>query len=250
MNALELLVVAGGGLVAGAVNALAGGGSLISFPVLVAAGLPTLSANVTNHIAIWPGYLSAAGTLRRDRGETKVVGRRMQLLAVVGAVVGSVALLTTTDEVFEEIVPWLLFGACGLLAAQPSLQRRLHERARPGRSMDVLLYGGVMVASIYGAYFGGGLGVILLAVLGVSLADPFHRINAHKTQLQLLINTVALVLLGFAGPVHWTAVAVMAPASLLGGWSGAKFSRRVPARMLRLIVIGLGTIVGIVFLVR
>jgi hypothetical protein len=247
---LELPLLALAAFVAGAVNALAGGGSLISFPALIAAGHSPLAANVTNAVALWPGYL---GSVLGFRPELVGQGPRLRgfvVDAVVGAVAGSVLLLALPDEAFDLVVPALVLLATGLLALQPRLSRRLRERG-PGaaRGHRLALHASIVAGATYGAYFGGGLGVVLLAVLGLFVADSLTRLNATKSVLALLINTVALVAFALFGPVDWLAAAVMAPASITGGLSGARLARLLPPDRLRVSVVVVGTGVGIALLV-
>ncbi len=244
-------LLAGAGLLAGAVNAIAGGGSLISFPALLAAGYPSVTANVTNTVALFPGY---AGSVAGGRTELQGQGGRVRSVAVtsvVGAVLGAVLLLTTSGDVFRRVVPFLILLACLLLVLQPRLSRAVQARQEPGGTGGGLaLQVGVLLASIYGAYFGAGLGVMLLGILGVLLHDRLQRVNALKNVLSLVINAVALVAFGIFGPVAWDAVLVIAVASLLGGYGGARVARRIPTPALRVGVVLYGVTVALVLLVR
>ena len=250
MGALELPLLALAAFLAGAVNALAGGGSLLSFPALIAAGLTPLAANVTNAVALWPGY---AGSVLGFRPELDGQAARLRGFvadAVVGAAAGSFLLLALPAEAFDLVVPALVLLATALLALQPRLARRLRDQgAGAARGHTVALHASVVAAATYGAYFGGGLGVVLLAVLGLFVADTLTRLNATKSVLSLLINTVALVAFALFGPVDWGAVAVMAPASILGGVSGARLARVLPPERLRVAVVVVGTLVGVALLV-
>ena len=164
---------------------------------------------------------------------------------------GSVVLLQAPDAVFEAVVPVLVLVGCALLAVQPRVAARLAARIEAGgrsRTTDVHL--ATFAAAVYGAYFGGGLGVILLAVLGIFLTDHLQRTNALKSALSLVINTVALVAFALFAPVDWGFVAVVAPASLLGGYLGAGFARRLGATTLRWTVIGFGVVVAAWLAVR
>lgn len=239
-----LLAVAG--FLAGGVNAVAGGGSLISFPALVATGLPALSANVTNTVAVWPGYLGSTAAYRRELGSQR---RRLVALGatgLAGGLVGSAVLLVAPEEVFDAVVPALILFACALLALQPRIAARVQRGVvASGRRGTGRLHASVFAAAVYGAYFGGGLGVILLAVLGIFVADHLQRLNGLKTALSLLVNTVALVVFAVAAPVAWSSVAVVAPASLVGGYAGGAVARRLPASTLRHLVIAFGVVVAL-----
>lgn len=238
-------LLASAGLVAGAVNAVAGGGSLISFPALLAAGYPPVTANVTNTVALLPGF---AGSVAGSRSELGGQRSRVLLLAATGgagAVAGAVLLLTTPTEVFDAVVPYLILLACGLLLAQPRLAALVQQRAGD-RAADrsPLLLVGVLLAGVYGAYFGAGLGVMLLGLLGIFLAERLSRVNAIKNVLSTVVNGLAVLAFGFFGPVAWEAVAVMAVASLAGGYVGGRLARRIPSAVLRAAVVVYGVFVA------
>src|SRR3954454_8787468 len=245
------LILAGARVLAGALNAVAGGGSLISFPAMLAVGYPALRANVTNTVAIWPGYLGSTAAYRPE-----LVGQRPRMVAlsvssVLGAVAGSIVLLTTPDKVFRSIVPFLILAAAALLAVQPLVTewvRRLPGAHREHNS--AILHASTFVGGVYGAYFGGGLGVMLLAILGLFIADTLQRVNALKTLLSLVINSVALIAFVLFGPVIWSVVLVVAPSALLGGYAGAGVARRMPANVLRATVVVFAVGVAIVLLVK
>ena len=246
MTVAEALLIAVAGFLAGGVNAVAGGGSLISFPALVAAGLPTLAANVTNTTAVWPGYLGSAVAYRselRDQGDRL---RSLAVTSVVGAAAGATILLVAPDAVFDAIVPFLVLAGSVLLALQPRIAKTVLARTEAGgRGHGFQLHAAIFLASVYGAYFGGGLGVILLAVLGIFVADHLQRLNGLKAAISLLVNTVALVAFAVFGPVDWTAVAIVAPASLLGGYVGGRLARRLSPDALRSTIVVFGVVVAI-----
>lgn len=246
MTVGEAVLIAVAGFLAGGVNAIAGGGSLISFPALVAAGLPTLSANVTNTTAVWPGYL---GSALAYRAELRDQGHRLRALAVtaaLGAGVGAAILLVAPDAVFDAIVPFLVLAGSVLLALQPRIAKAVLARTEAGGGgQAVQLHAAIFVAAVYGAYFGGGLGVILLAVLGIFVADHLQRLNGLKAAISLLVNTIALLAFALFGPVDWAAVAIVAPASLLGGYVGGRFARRLPPDVLRTTIVVFGVVVAI-----
>ena len=251
MTPWDAVLLVAAGFLAGAVNAVAGGGSLLSFPALLAAGYPAVTANVTNTVALWPGYLSGIAGFRAELEGQAPRLRSGLVPAVLGAVVGVVLLLALPNDAFDAAVPWCVLFAAGLLAAQPRVSAWVRRRAAEGEErrslgLDVTLF----LSAVYGAYFGGALGVVLLALLGVYLSDHLHRIIGLKNAFQFLINSVALVAFVAFAPVSWSAFAVVAPASLLGGFVGARVARRVPAAALRVTIVVVGTLVGIVLLVR
>ena len=251
MTPATVALLAGAGLLAGAVNAVAGGGSLISFPALLAAGYPPVAANVTNTVALFPGYAGSVAGGRPELVGNAPTVRVLAVTGILGGIGGAVLLLTTPSDVFEAVVPFLILLACALLVAQPWLARQVQQRGGSRRSAHspVMLLA-VLLAAVYGAYFGAGLGVLLLGVLGVFLAEPLRRINALKNVSSLVINTVALVAFGLFGPVAWEAVLVIAVTALAGGFLGAKLASRIPSTLLRTLVVLYGVVVSIVLLVQ
>jgi hypothetical protein len=225
------------------VNAVAGGGSLISFPALLAVGYPSVTANVTNSVAVLPGYLGGSIGYRRE-----LEGQRGRLLAltptcVAGSAAGAALLLVGSDKAFEAIVPFLILFACALLAAQP-----LFKRIVPRPSGPVPLHAMQFLAAVYGGYFGAGLGIMLLAVLEFSIEDDLQRLNALKGLLSFVIGAVAAVSFALFGPVKWGAAAITAAASLGGGQAGVVVARRLPANVLRGLVVAFGVGVAVVLL--
>lgn len=236
---------------AGAINAVAGGGSLVSFPALVATGLPAKDANVTNTVALWPGYVGGTFAYRT---ELSGQGRRSALLsvpAIFGAIAGSAILLGTSDSAFERIVPFLILFACVLMAAQARLARFAlsHRLAARDGSIPPALYVATFALAVYGAYFGAGLGIMALAVLAILLPDDLQVSNALKGLLSLVINAAAVAFFALWGPVHWPEAAVMAVGALAGGYGGVGVARRLGRRWLQLAVISYGVLVAVVLLV-
>lgn len=243
----DLVVVAGAALACGIVNAMAGGGSLLLFPALVASGMGTLAANVTNSVITLPGHVGASAGFHRELAEDRHRLPRLIGATVVGSTIGCVLLLATTEAAFDVVVPWLLIVASVLIAVQPAVVARLDEPS-PG-SARWWSPVGIAAATVYGGYFGAGLGVILLAVLGFTVPLPFKRLNALKAALSVVDATVSLVVFGVFGPVEWGAVAVGAPMTLLGGFLGAKLVRRVDQAVVRSVVVVLGLVAAAVLLV-
>ena len=252
LDGLSLLVVALAAIAAGFVNALAGGGSLISFPVLTAVGLPPLVANLTNTVALLPGYGGAALGQRRDLAGQ---GRRMLLLlpaAALGGLLGGVLLLRSGEALFGALVPWLILLGSALLALQEPLRRWLVlplEAAGP-RHLPKLAVLPVFLAAIYGGYFGAGLGVILLAVLALVLGDSLTRLNGLKLALGLQANLAAALLFVGSGQLHWPAAVVMAAGAAVGGALGGRLASRINPYRLRSLVVLLGVAVGLGFLLH
>ena len=238
-----MALLAAAGFLAGAVNAVAGGGSLISFPALLAVGHPAVTANVTNAVAVVPGYLGGSIGYRRE-----LRGQRRRALALAGtsaagAVCGAILLLVSSERLFDAIVPFLVLFSAGLLALQPLLSRL--ARSRDSGENMLRLHALDFLAAVYGGYFGAGLGIMLLAVLGVSIEDDLQRLNALKGLLSLVIGIVAATYFAIFGPVEWDAAAIMAVASLGGGHAGVVPARRLDDRVLRWVVVAFGLAVGI-----
>ncbi len=252
MSGGEIALVVAAMFAAGFLNAAAGGGSLVSFPALVAVGLDPLTANVSNTLALWPGYLSGAASLRPNLRRGLHL-RQLCLAAGIGAVGGSVLLLVADSSVFDAVVPFLVLLAAVLLAIPqrwlvPGRPPAGHDAtAEPAgvRPVALLIVG---LGGAYGAYFGGALGVVLLALLSAFVGGDLRSLNATKTVLSLLVNTVALVaFVGFA-PVDWTAVAIGAPASLVGGLAGGWSSTRINPGLLRWAIVAYATTAGLILL--
>ncbi|MEA2179977.1 MAG: uncharacterized protein QOG77_3274 [Solirubrobacteraceae bacterium] len=247
LHDVALLVAAGFG--AGAINAMAGGGSLVSFPALLATGLPSVTANVTNAIAVLPGYIGGTVAYRdRLRGRRRR-GVTLGLASGLGSGVGAVTLLVSPESIFDAIVPFLILLACGLLAVQ-SRVRRFVVSGEHGGAKPRALHISTFLAAIYGGYFGAGLGIALLAILGVLLPDDLQSLNALKGLLSLVIAAVAAVFFVVAAPVAWTSALCVGAASLVGGVAGARLAQRIPDGPLRTLVIVYGVVVAVVLLVR
>jgi len=252
----DALFLLAAGLAAGTVNAVAGGGSLITFPALVAVGLAPVPANVTNSIAVSPGYLASVYGSRTDLGELAAVRGRRALLtllptAIVGTAIGCALLLATPARVFELVVPFLVLAAAAILAFQDRLRALVaHPHAMSLRRRAVALHTMVGVGAVYGGYFGAALGVILVAALGLVLDESLARVTALKNAISAVVGLGTVVAFGVFGPVDWKAVAILAPATMLGGYAGARLARRLPARALRVVIVTVGTLVGLVLLAR
>jgi uncharacterized membrane protein YfcA len=236
-------------LAAGAINAIAGGGSLITFPVLLASGLPAVTASMTNTVAMCPGYFGAVLAQRRDLEGQANRAVKLIPLSLVGSLAGAWILLHTTEKSFQTIVPFLLLFAAGLLALQGKLRTYLAQHTRGGHSMAFAILP-VAFSAIYGAYFGAGMGVIILAILAVVIDDTMLRANALKQVMSLMINTCAAVVFVFAGHVDWTVALIIAVTSLAGGLIGGKLASRIPEALLRWLAIAVALVVAGVYFAR
>lgn len=252
MGVLEAIGLTIAAFAAGAVNAVAGGGSLISFPALVAAGYPAKTANVTNTVALWPGYLGGSFGYRELLIPQRRTIAMLSVSSILGAIAGSAILLSTPESAFEAIVPFLILFAALLLSVQSRLAAYVaaHRRNRAESPAPFELHAAVFVLAIYGAYFGAGLGILTLAVLGVLLPDDLQRSNALKGVLSLVINAAAVLYFAAFGPVEWAPALVMALAALAGGYAGARIARRLSPHVLRTAVIAFSVVVALVLFVR
>lgn len=253
LSGVEYLLVGLAALAAGAVNALAGGGTLITFPMLTAVGLPAVAANVTNTVALSPGYLGATLAQAKDLRDQQ---KRMWLLlpaSALGGIAGGVLLLNTGERLFRDLVPYLIILASTLLAVQDPVRawlvRRAGERETTVTSDKAAILP-TFLAAIYGGYFGAGLSVIVLAVLGLSLDDSLTRLNALKQAISFSVNITAAIFFLFSGKVVWSAALVMAVGALIGGTLGGKLAGRIKPAALRKVVVTIGFAVAIIYLVR
>lgn len=250
MPSAELALLLVVGIVSGVVNALAGGGSLLLFPALLAVGFSPLAANVTNSVAQCPGYVGfALGSRRELHGQ---LGRVLSTtgIAIVGSLAGSLLLLVLPAKVFDAVVPALVALASLLLGVQPWLARWTGQPASQATDRRSVLLPSVFLAAVYGGYFGGALGVLLISVLALSAHDDLRRLNAVKGILSLIISLVSLVVFALGAPVDWLAVALLAPATLLGGYLGAKLAGRLSAATLRVAVVVVGLAVAIYLFIK
>jgi uncharacterized protein len=246
MTTTDVALLAIAGLAAGVVNTVVGGGTLLSFPALLASGLPPLTANVTSIVALIPGL--ASGTVAY-RGELSGQRRRATTLfipAAVGAAGGCALLLSTDEDLFTELAPALVTIACILLLVQPRLQAILQRRTREHSSKQVAaLYMATALGAFYIAYFGAAGGVLLLALLGLALPETLQRLNALRALLALGITTLAAGCYMLLAPVEPAAALVLAGTSLIGGHLGAGLARALPEHLLRLVAIAIGLTVAI-----
>jgi uncharacterized protein len=253
MDVLQYAGLTAAAFIAGAINAVAGGGSLISFPALIAFGYSSKTANVTNTTALWPGYVGGTIGYREELQGQR--GRLIQLAIpnVAGAAVGTLILLLTPGSAFDAVVPFLVLFACALMAFQDRIGAYTeHHRAaftETGR-MAWPVFASMFVLGIYGAYFGAALGIMTLAVFTIFMAEDIQRLNALKGVSSLIINAVAVVGFMLFGPVRWLPAAFMAVGAIAGGYLGVGVARRLGTRWLRIAVISYGLVVVVVLLVK
>ncbi|MGP3971597.1 sulfite exporter TauE/SafE family protein [Streptomyces sp. 6N223] len=246
----EMLAIFGAGVGAGAVNAVVGSGTLITFPVLLATGLPPVTATVSNALGLIPGSISGAIGYRRElRGQ----GRRVLKLgagALLGGFTGATLLLALPASAFEMIVPALVGLALVLVVLQPWISARLRDRRRARQDGGPLLITGLTLASVYGGYFAAAQGIIYVALMGMFLDEDLRRLNAVKNVLVALVNAVAAAFFLFAADFDWTAVGLLAAGSTLGGIAGAAAGRRLSPVLLRVVIVVVGTVAIVQLLLR
>ena len=237
----DILLLFGSGLLAGAVNAVAGGGTFFTFSALLAVGLPPVVANATSAVSVAPGSVASSVAYL---SEVRTHWRRFSVLSVIsllGGGTGALILLRFSNDAFAALVPYLLLGATLLFALSPYLARgaaRLRRRLARGVKVGGLAL--QYVISVYGGFFGAGMGIVMLAALAITEGDDFHLVNAAKNVLSVLIQGVAIVLFVAAGIIHWSEAFIVTGASIIGGFLGVVAARRVPTQTIRWFVIGVG----------
>jgi uncharacterized membrane protein YfcA len=240
---LQALGLAGAGLVAGTASAMAGGASILTFPVLLAMGVPPLTANVTNTVGLSPTVIGTAlGALPELRPQRARLSALMPP-GLAGAVAGAILLLTTPADIFEAIVPALIAGACLLMLAQPWLVRHTLRGGRRWRRLAA--QASTLLVGLYTGYFGAASGVLFLALVGLVSTATLHELNASKNVLVGAANAVATVIFAVVAPVRWPMAAALAVGSLIGGGIGTQLVRRVPAPHLRIGIAVVGLAVAV-----
>ena len=233
---------------AGSMNAVAGGGSFVTFPALVFAGIPSVTANATNTVALFPAAFASAWGYRHDFPKLERIGvRALMAVSLVGGILGALLLLFTPERTFHALIPWLLLAATVLFAggrrATPWLKRHIH-------------FGPVSLAlvqfaiAIYGGYFGGAIGILMLAAFALFGLDNIHSMNGLKSLLNGTLNGVAVICFVLAGKVDWVPALTMLGAAMAGGYTGARVSRRMNPDHVRLAVIAIGTAMSVAFFLR
>ncbi len=254
MSVLGLFGLFIAAVVAGVVNSVAGGGSLISFPSLVAFGQPAILANATNTAALWPGTLSSAVAYRRDTPLHGDLLLTLLLPSMAGGLLGAFVLVITPPALFDEVVPWLVLFATALFALRDRISRWTGVAAHPeehvttgGKVWGFLFQ---LFVATYGGYFGAGIGILMLGSLSVMGLRDIHRMNALKAILGTLVNVIAFLFFAVKGLVVWHLAALMAVGAILGGWVGARTAKRIDQRYIRGFVILVGVAVAAWFFVK
>jgi uncharacterized membrane protein YfcA len=243
---LDALFVFVAGLGAGTINTIVGSGTLITFPTLLAVGYPPVLANVSNTVGLVPGSVSGAFGYRRELQGQLPRLVRLGAASALGGITGGLLLLTLPESAFKAIVPVLIAVGCVLVVSQPWISRRLRPPEAAPAHGSALVWALVYLAGVYGGYFGAAQGVLLIAILGLGLAEPLQRINAAKNVLAGLVNAVAAVVFVAVSDVAWAAAVIIAAGSILGGVIGASVGRRLPSPALR----GVVALVGVVAIAK
>ncbi|AZQ70990.1 sulfite exporter TauE/SafE family protein [Streptomyces luteoverticillatus] len=247
MSIWEALAVLAAGVGAGTINAIVGSGTLFTFPVLLATGLPPVTANVSNTIGLVTGNISGAVGYRRELRGQRARVIRFGITALIGGLTGAVLLLALPSKAFDAIVPALIALALVLVVLQPRLARALaRRRERNGTEAPTdggpALLAGLLLASAYGGYFGAAQGVMYLSLMGLLLHDDLQRVNALKNTIGVVVNGVAALFFVFVADVDWTAVLLIAAGSTIGGLIGAKVGRRLSPTVLRGVIVVVGAV--------
>jgi hypothetical protein len=244
MSTLALLALAAFG--AGVLNAIAGGGTFLTFPALVFAGVPPITANATSAVAVSPGYLGSSWGFRRELAALPTaLLRRELLLAATGGVAGALLLLVTPARVFSGLVPWLLLFATALFAAGPRL-----ARLGGGTGFAGWRSAGLLAVAVYGGYFNGGLGILLMALYTLTGESRLNTVNALKNLNSFVLSLLSVAAFAWAGVIVWPEATVMMLAATLGGVAGARLARRLPVAWVRAIVILTGLVMSALFFWR
>ncbi len=254
MSPWEVIAILLAGVAAGTINTVVGSGTLITFPTLLAFGIPPVTANVSNTVGLAPGSLSGAIGYRAE-----LVGQRRRLVrlgsaSLVGGIVGALLLLVLPSSAFDAIVPVLIVLGCVLVVLGPRIQRRVASRAAETGGLPEhgvwWVWPAVAAAGVYGGYFGAAQGVLLMAILGIGVADSMQRHNATKNVLALIVNGIAAVVFILVADVNWPVAGLIAVGSVIGGQIGATVGRRLPANVLRAVIVTVGVVAVVAFLAR
>ena len=248
------LIVCAAAFAAGVINSIAGGGTLLSFPVLVWLGRNPVLANATNSVALWPGSLAGALGFRRELAQVRRWLLLLTIPSLVGGAAGAILLLHTSERTFERLVPFLIFGATLLLAFQEAISRRLNSVARahenPTTGWVIFVFTFQLLVGLYGGYFGAGMGILMLAALGLIGLTDLHQMNGLKNLLAICINGIAAIYFALLGAVLWHDAIIMAVAAIAGGFAGARLAHKLGRRFVRAAVVVIGVTMTIALFLR
>lgn len=252
MDAIRLLLVVMAAALGGAINAIAGGGTLVTFPALVGLGVPAIVANATSTVALWPGAIASMYGYRHELAGVRSWAVRFAVPSLLGGLVGALLLLRTPGERFDQIVPWLVLGATLLFVVQRPLMAALRKRTADSVGVDpatgppslalLLFQFGI---AVYGGYFGAGIGILMLAALGFMGFTKIHRMNGLKNWGGLCINLTAASTFAILGLVNWTVAIAMAIGAMAGGYAGSRLAQRVSQEAVRRAVVLIGFVASL-----
>ncbi|MBI1281397.1 MAG: TSUP family transporter [Anaerolineaceae bacterium] len=254
MSPLEIVIIFVAAMLAGALNSVAGGGSFLSYPALVFSGVPLINANTTSTIALWPGTVASVGAYRKEIAEEQ--GRLWPLLiaSLLGGTIGALILLRTPQNTFAKLLPFLLLLATLLFAFGKRVSERVRATVSKASLPESTLRGGVIVLqfviALYGGFFGGGIGMMMLAAYSLLGMDNIHRMNGLKTLMATIINGAAVVIFVINGSIYWPQALVMVGGAIIGGYTGATYAQRINPQRVRQFVILVGFAMTIIFFVR
>ena len=252
MSLLEAVAILLAGVAAGTINTVVGSGTLITFPTLLAFGIPPVTANVSNTIGLVPGSISGAIGYRRELVGQRSRVLRLSVASLVGGLTGAVLLLVLPDDAFAAIVPVLILLGCVLVVLQPRISAWVAARHDAAGGIPHhgawWVWPGVLLTGVYGGYFGAAQGVLLMAVLGIGVDESLQRLNAVKNVLAAIVNGVAGLLFIAVAEVDWRVVALIAVGSVVGAQVGATVGRRLPVGVLRVVIVVVGVAALVSFL--
>jgi uncharacterized membrane protein YfcA len=246
--AVKIVIIFAAGCAAGISNGIAGGGTFLSFPTLLALGIPSLTANMSSSVGILPSTFGGIRGFRHELSTHRELLKQLIPTCILGSITGTVLLLVGSNHTFSLVVPWLIGAATLLFAVSPRVTKLLAKMERskdPGALRRRSLFTGIFIASTYGGYFGAGLGIVLLAVMALTLPYDINVLQGLRVALSLLINTIAGIVFVIRGHLALQAVFVLLAGALVGGWLGTLLIRRLSARVVRALVILIGTITTI-----
>jgi len=249
MHSYWLILLAAFG--AGFVNAIGGGGTLLTFPALLYGGMASITANATNTCSVWPGSAMSSWAYRRELSQNRARVGMLMIPSLLGGVTGAVLLLQTPEKVFRFVVPYLILLACGLLLANEPIGRWMSMRAAAHpRKHAAALWLSQFAISVYGGYFGAGIGILMLAAMAIFLPEDMQAANGMKNFFAMLINGIAAIYFTAVGAAVLKVALAMAVASVIGGFAGARAAQRMSARLLRAVVVVFGVIVAIQLMMK
>jgi len=248
MTALEIFLLAGAAALGSVLNAVAGGGSFFTFPVLIFTGVPILNANATSTIALWPGTISSAYTYRSKLQVERSLFISFIIVSIIGSIAGTSLLLLTPPDVLRLLLPYLMLSATLLLIFKNRIAK---NRWMPASSSNTPMVMGLQfIIGVYGGYFGGGMGILMLATFSLMGFSDLMQMNALKSYLGAIINGVAIVIFVVMKEIYWSQALVMVTAAIFGGYLGAFLGTRVPQKYLHWFIIGVGAFFSVYFFVK